>query len=427
MAVEVRAHAKLPTAGALAGLEDPTEIFGHVIKVLGKLLPEELRESVLAVDGEDEALNVWLHPAEAPVLFELKDGELACNAQTVAAGPGYHAFVVEALDALAQAYGLDWCWDQVEGQQTELFGYRHGGDYTALQRGMAAWLQALAQELLRSEETGGLGICLPPDYRIVSEHFAASPLGFWDREWFERTASCDAEGLEQRARRFFPWWEQGFGADFWFKCGLTRAWLTVPWRSCNDEDEEQECRFVLDCFGKARQLDPTLKLPVNEIAQLEAVLKADDLTPPPDAEGIGFRRRMMRRGLPGAWTVELPGYWFDDLEDEDSTAVYWYADRTFRASAFVVEEQPGAPPTAAGLIGDADTDSEFIEFEREHLRGRAQIEQVEEDGELYWCLYGETAAHGNFCQVTISYQAEGDRDWALRTWRSVSMPDPRAA
>ena len=84
----------------------------------------------------------------------------------------------------------------------------------------------------------------------------------------------------------------------------------------------------------------------------------------------------MRRALPGPWTVDRPGYWFDGLEDEDSTAVYWYGERTFRASSFMVEAREGEPPTAANLIGAADTESEFVELVRDHLRGRAEIERV---------------------------------------------------
>jgi hypothetical protein len=118
------------------------------------------------------------------------------------------------------------------------------------------------------------------------------------------------------------------------------------------------------------------------------------------------------------------GFFYDAREDEGSTRLYRFGDRTLGGSSFALTRNDGTVGTAADVVaslGPAPADA--IRFEREHLAGFATVERQpdDEDG-ANWLMSGRMAAPGGMCLVTIAFRSESDTAWALETWRSLDLP-----
>ena len=177
--------------------------------------------------------------------------------------------------------------------------------------------------------------------------------------------------------------------------------------------------MTIDCFDRAQQLDPSVRLPEAEISELKQLLDHSDPSVfRPSDKGIGFRRQLMRRPLTGGWSVGLPGYFYDDTEDDGTTVVYWYANRTLRGSSFSFDGERASRVDSTELSGT----EESLRFSKDHLTGTAAIDYVEGADESYWQLQGQVLAPGTECVVTICFTDRGDEDWAIETWKSVFVP-----
>src|SRR4051812_46920044 len=53
---------------------------------------------------------ITMHPGGAGLLLEETDGHVQIEAKTSILGPGYHAFLVSALESAESALGLRWEW-----------------------------------------------------------------------------------------------------------------------------------------------------------------------------------------------------------------------------------------------------------------------------------------------------------------------------
>ena len=87
---------------------------------------------------------------------------------------------------------------------------------------------------------------------------------------------------------------------------------------------------------------------MNELRRLAAATCETRL---PDGEGLGYRRRFMRRALSKNWEIFVPGS-LSETVDGDEDAVLWNDELTVRASIFCVQreaDQPEAEQTEAGL------------------------------------------------------------------------------
>jgi hypothetical protein len=377
-------------------------------------LPDPAWRDLVERHGGDERapddVSFVLHPAEEPLRLSLDADVLRAEARTNSAGPGYHAFVTELLDAAAEACGLDW------DPQEDATSYVATRDFPALQREACAWLRAVGKKLSEMAREGYASLNVSMGIVVVDEPRIASPLGFWPATWFDETARAEGDALDRRGAEFFPWYRRGLDADAWARAGLAIAWSELPWRAPRDREEERRYRQAVLCFSRARALDANVALPANVDEEVRALLDARGQplkAPAPD--GIGFRRRVLRWPLPGGWTLEAPGYFLSTVEREGDTKVLYFPGRTVRVSTLTFEHRP----SAKAILERHPQPEDPLRFTRGHLEGLASL-VAEQDGEQRsWVLQGAVAAPGELCLVTVSFADPKDRDWAIGVWSSA--------
>jgi hypothetical protein len=414
----------LPWGGQAAGPQQLAEAIVAAIE-------DPTLRSVAGLHPGSECTEVFLHPVAENLELTLdRRGGIICSAKTSTCGPGYHAWVVELLERAGKNLGLAWTVSGEEfGDET---GYWTERSHEKLQDEMVEWLHEVAKLVLQktaAEEFTDLMINMPlefPTPKDDSHHFAITPMGPRTREWFELVAQSHSDA-RRLAPAFFPWWNRGTDGDFWRGLGLVLAWGNLTWTIPQDDEQTASYRLAQTAFRRAQQAGAS-GLPLEEMAEIDALLTADDDTPLPLPDRhptrIGYRRRKVERPLTGNWHVTLPGYYYWQEEDDGRMKVYWYGDRTLRGSSITVERRDGRAADPLELIGEIEppTDPTGETFDERHSDPPrwAVLERAEDDDAAeYWSLSGRTGAPGELCFVTISFYDEADRDWALATWRSV--------
>ena len=375
---------------------------------------------------QGDSLLVRLHPAAEPVAFSCpQPGQVLCSARTSDAGPGYHHHLVSLLDRCARTVGIQWLWQDPPPGTGDETGYAWHRDYHRLQAEMLAWLQQVARVALDAQ--GMLAISLPVGYAPPPESFAASPLGFWERRWFERVARASPSDLAALGREFFPWWSPQEDALFWLNVGRVLMWLQCPWRPPASPAEAESYRLIDGCLQRACEADSSLAYPWAAWAELLRLLGEDERArsvesrrpqAPASEPAIGYRRWPMQRPLVGGWTIRLPGSYYDELQEGGRTVVYWWGERVVRASVLTVTGKDGAaadflPQPQAGEF------DEVLTWQGEEGTGWAGLGRAQQGGRPYHLLQSYLAAEGSLCIVSICCERAEDRAWAIETWRSI--------
>lgn len=389
----------------------------------------DILKKLVWVDRGPMELRIGLHPAEEPIEFSISENGIICSAKTNSAGPGYHGYLVDLLKTCGEKLNIRWDWAKDSDEDGDQTGYYQDRDYQGLQWEMASWLKNMAGFLVK-EELKNIKICMPTDYYVEGDYFAMSPLGFWSREWFESVLESSKEGLFEYGSVFFPWWARETDANFYINTAKTLMWIECPWHEPTSEDEIKLYRIICELLEKAYQLDQEMDYPWDEWVELLTLLgetkkakQIKELASPGKHEfKIGFKRLPMRLKLTGNWNITLPGYFYNDLEDNGETVVYWYKGKTVWGSSLQVQDKEDVPAPAGKLLddffaGEKEADfTEVITIDNEALKGKAGISYSEEG---YWVLNGDSAVDGSVAIVTICYDDESDRDWAVETWKTV--------
>lgn len=387
-------------------------------------------------DHEDKpALLVDLHPASPPVEIRLGgSGKVRVSARTTPAGPGYHQHLCELLTQLAADFEFEWedhdCHDPT--------GYFRTRSRPALEQHFLRWLaQACARH------AGGVG--LPPNHGFTFPGEVLTPLGPRTRAWAAQVASEPHRGGD-----FFPWWSPRLDAAFYRNRALARLWAEFPWRPPLTEAEGEAADQIANDLATAFKLDPAAELPWAEWLELLGAIEADAageqfcVTPkdavlsvelwkragpvPSETGGvrIGYRRHPVRAALDGGWSVEVPGGFAREW-DEDRNWTAWDRTRTvwFRRVGFT--KRDGSPPTPAEALEVGRRSLPAGEpvpgIDAHGVLGAAVFGPAEEDGRTVWRLSGVAGAGGQLAVCNVYCESESDRDWAVRAWQSVRHAD----
>jgi hypothetical protein len=399
------------------------DAFARITKAIDSLVTDPLARRMLHFHEHEHCLHVTVHALGEPIDFMWEPGtRIAAGAKTSTVGPGFHAWVVDLLNKVGAAAGLEWDWSEDEA------AFSRDGDFAALQRSMAGLLRALAGAFLDAAHgLGGVACNMPIGLYPQEEPIAFSytPLGPRDRAWWE--AARRGEELETLCREFYPWWDREQDAAYWRKVGLGVMWVDVPWHPPDDEDEDNTCRLALEAMERAATLDPSMPLPVDDIAELAAMLDGedeDDAERPPRPGGVGYRRGLTRRVAPGGWSLLVPGYYYEDWHEDEGVLVFGFADRAVHISTYTVRPDGRAIP-APTLVEDfqfeGEPGSEVFTYVDGAVRGRAMIGPLEEDdSEPGFALQGCMASDGEVAVITVAFADEADGQWALDTWKSLA-------
>lgn len=386
-----------------------------------------LRDLASTYRNED-GVTIALHPAAEHLELLTHPRGVVCSVKTSTCGPGFHAYVVELLERAGATANVEWI---VEGDEFgDETGYWTERSLERLKQQMAGWLHAVSRSIVEhAGEYENLMINMPIGFPLPADggrHAVITPIGPRTGEWFEIAAQSPDEAL-RLAPGFFPWWNRGIDGEFWRGLGLVLAWCNLSWAPPIDDEGRRWYRLTLEAFQRAAAAGVS-GLPKDEVEEIESLLSADEAAelPLPDAfpTRVGYRRRLLHRPLTGHWRVSLPGYFYDGEEDDGGTVVYWYGDRTVRGSSITVARRDGLVASAAEMVADPtapeNPHAEVIDERTSDPPGWATLEWKDDESGAYWELTGQTGAPNELCLMTIVFDDEGDRDWAVSTWRSVS-------
>ncbi len=234
-------------------------------------------------------------------------------------GAGFHVAAVELLEHLDQKHAIGWAW-------ADETGYAPGHNIAALEQAMADFVGVLA----RFGDAMG-SFCL--DTALAGARPGRigpmGPLG----------ASFAPQDLQ-------PWPEPGLTAQTWTRLLRAALWQG-PWGPPLTDEDEREARVIRHCAERAGPLHEDLAVALAEWQG------AQTICPRPQAQGIGYRRGMLRRELVPGLTMELPGQAAPAIEDGELR--FLHAD--FWLGILHAEVKPGFafPPAFPGpdiAIGD---------------------------------------------------------------------------
>lgn len=396
---------------------------------------DDLLRRLMHTSQGDGAFFVTLHPAEEPVRFFLDvGGALVCAARTSTAGPGYHAHLVEWLEALGRRLRMTWRLDGAsDGDET---GYWDHRDFARLQGAHADWLGGLAGAVIEQlQARGGAPSGLTPilvglpegaPLPASSPGGIASGMGYWDRAFFDELAAGDSATRCALAARFFPWWDAERDARFWDGVGRYLAWTEVPWHPATDPKERFLYDIVLDAFERVRTMDPTRPLPEAEIAELRTLLADSPDGNPPASDGIGFCRREVDLPLAGSWRVQLPGYFHNRVVDDGKVRKLWFGNRAIQVTSMSFRGKDGGDMSPEQSIAIFEAPADAVWHRSEHVVGFATVarEEATEGAVPGWCVDGRVATTNGVLHIVFSLAEEADCEWALDVWRSVTHPPP---
>lgn len=372
-------------------------------------------EPAVTVEAHDGALFAQLYPFAEPARFALDGDRVRVEASSAPAGPGYHAWLCEALRALP----VDW--DRVNDDS----GYFYGRAREPLEELFVDWLGAAAAEILEraSEGVSRFALGMPEGHRYTYDGVVATLLGPRDREWLEATRSDASAGTD-----VFPWWNEDRDAQYFERLARASMWLEVRWRPPVTDDERATLDRVVTWVERAHGLDPERALPWAEQAELFTCLEEESLratrarmkASKAGAPAIGYRRRPVRVELSGGWSMQIDGDLAERWE-ERGTWVGWDDTRSVWFNSLTVERDGAPSPDAQATLAElpALEGDEILELEAGPLRGMASFREEEVDGETVYRLEAH-AAQGHHAAIgTLVFTEASDRQWALETWGSL--------
>jgi hypothetical protein len=388
----------------------------------------------LVRDSEERpVLLVVLHPTSPAVELRVGgSGKIRVQAVTTPAGPGYHQHLCGLLRQMTKDFAFAWVADDC----SDPAGYFGNRNRAALEQHFLGWL---GQACAGAPQSVGL----PPGRGFTFPAEVLTPLGPRTRDWAAAVAAEPLCGGD-----FFPWWDADLDAAFYRNRALARLWCDFPWRPPLTDTEGEEADQIANDLATAFKLDPAAELPWTEWLELLAAIQTDAageqfcVTPadtvlsvelwkragpaplPPDETGprIGYRRYPVRAALDGGWSVEVPGEFAREW-DEDRNWTAWNRTRTvwFRRVGFT--KPGGSPPTAAEALEMGRRslpDGETVPgIAAGGVLGAAVFGPAEEEGRTVWRLSGVAGADGQLAVCNVYTEDPADRDWAVKTWQSL--------
>jgi hypothetical protein len=313
----LRARAQLKKRGLL--LSSRITLDQVVAAILDRVKGTPL-ESITTSVKPDQANSrlITMHPGGAGLLLEETDGHVRIEAKTSILGPGYHAFLVSALESAESSLGLRWEWhDEAD--------YVRDHDFAGLQARMANLMKELAHAMRAQvgsdADVAGTQILMDLDFQVEPHgDEVLTPLGPITVDRFLSWQRLDEKGLRTEATFFlYSWWSEGF--DPWFYRGLAlySMWNDIRWAYPIDPNEVGLAKRTLGWVDEAMELGiigpeffPTVLEEITDV-----ILAEEGPLHFPKSEGIGYRRRTAELRLGRNWKLTVPASLGRRIEEKD--------------------------------------------------------------------------------------------------------------
>lgn len=365
-----------------------------------------------------------LHPAgeDMEISFTSSD-HLTATANTSTVGPGYHIFVCDMLHKLGKRFHAQW--DPPNDDYCDETGYFHSGDRQQVFAQMTAWLKGVANLFFDGtlkDDVHPTRLAMPLDVGFDWDARAITPLGPRDLDWLRKTAADGNYGQD-----FFAWWSPEMNSEYFLRRALARMWSDVRWRHPVNDHEKEVLAYVDDSLKTAFKLDPSLAFPLAEWAEILDYLESrdgDDKWVCERAQGmqaiIGYRRREVAVQLPGNWWITVPGSFSDFAADEnhnysalDPPREVWVTSYTFKGDLgkSLQSQRDEIGKRESVLVHQSD---DYVAW--------AEIKEKSDGGQRWFSLTSSNVGLGHRAICTIVFLKPEDRDWAIRTWKSLHPP-----
>ena len=315
MGIELQARSSLKKKGLIFSSTITIEQVAAALMAAAKGTP---LEATTASRRLEDGVSITFHPGGAPVDVRADREDVVIDVKTSLLGPGYHAFVVSALESAGSALGLRWQWDDEAG-------YVEDRDFAKLQACMTKLVKELAAAMRAhvgsDEELAGTRIFMDPDFRVETyDNEVLTPLRPVSVDRFVSWQTLDDADLQTEATHFvYSWWGEGF--DPWFFRGLAlySMWNDIRWAYPIDPKEVELAKRTLGWVKEAMKIgiigEEFFPPVIEEISAV--ILAKEGPLHFPNAEGIGYRRRRMQLGLGRNWTVTIPASLGRRIEESD--------------------------------------------------------------------------------------------------------------
>lgn len=407
----------------------PVESFQNILERIRSCLQSHLNDQGIDFISEltigQNCMQVSIHPAEEMIKFSVESDYLICSAKTSSAGPGYHSFVISILETIENKCNFKWIWNDDEKGFCDEAGYYDHRNFLELQNSMCRYLCELSSHLSGSEDTrGDYYVSLNKDHLFQHNSFAISPMGFWEKKFFDDIALLEPSQIHAQAEQFFPWWNKDLDGSFWRNVGLVKMWTEIKWQPPmeNGDTTHLLLNHTLRCFNKAIELsrDQDIQLPLEEIGEIQTLLESEDYFTPKQGN-IGFHRLNLPRPLMGKWTIQLPGYFYEVMEENERSVKYFHSDKSVRSSSF-------ADPTGKIPVFPDDKELEkdilkTFSFERDAIVGTAILITAPKSEGGYPILICHVAAPGTLSTTIIAIDEMKNLNWAEETFKSIRLGD----
>ncbi|MEO8376098.1 MAG: hypothetical protein ABI579_00375 [Candidatus Sumerlaeota bacterium] len=380
-------------------------------------------------------VQLAFHPAAQPIMIALfQPNHIVVNAETSGVGPGYHQYLCDMFKAAAGPLNITWDL----GNCIDPTGYFLNSNRSALESAYLRWLGDQCTDILELYNKGErqLALALPTLDRFLHDGAVATPLGPRPSSWLDAVTQEASRGKDM-----FPWWDAGEGGNYLLGRALSQLWLQARFRQPITEVENASYADMLNCFEEAYKAAPQLRYPWREWDDFLRMTDRDDeltreVAEKADAENgarplFGYRRGDYISVFPAGWHITLPGS-FAEQVGEGGLWTGWDENRTVQIGTISPPPQAdGSHVPASELIKEAPSlgtgRGEEYERDDEGMISKGNLHQANEDNRLFWRLGTVTAVDGNMLVVTINFDNEEDKDWAMEVWKSIYFAAPEMA
>ncbi len=377
-----------------------------------------------SIDGKFCLFSTF-HPSGEEVEIVLQDpSHVTVSAKTSTVGPGYHIFLCDLIRRWTNKLSIIWQEftaddDTMYRDETDYFFSRNERKvYDEMER----WLRTLTGSFFDGtidRNSKEIALCMPMNVLFESDSLAITQLGPRDEDWLYRMSQGSIH-----PREFFPWYEAGLNAEYHLGRALAQMWSDVRWRKPVNNHEAALLRSTLKSLSTSYRMDPSLNFPWNEwkeLLNLAGESVPDFVYKKASGPGyIGYRRASVKTCLPGNWWIKTEGSFSAFESEQDGTLSSFDPPREiwFTAYSFSTEN----PEEAFNKTRDNTLSEkhELIQQENKYI-SVADISQNNK-GNRHYLLRSKNI--GVLCRsiCTLVFQRPEDRDWAIRTWRSLKPP-----
>lgn len=277
----------------------------------------------------DDGARICFYPPTGSVSFFVESQRLSFDAKTSIAGPGFHAALIDLCDRIAADLRIIWRWD-AGGDET---GFATHRDRAHLERSFVDQFFAFCETYKTKQMGSAHALNLATDLALATTNGIATPMGVLSREFFVEAVESANAGA---ARELFPWWEDAINSEFWINTLRATVLTEVEWRQPRGPWETFIHSACAHCKSAAMETGATPSQDVLEaIKELDGILALPNnsfVAPSPSL--AGYKRRRRGYFLPGDWRIAMPGYYIDQLENDNTTSCIWFGDEEVRGNSF---------------------------------------------------------------------------------------------